>query len=128
MTVHPDSPEEPHGATQPAGLDERDRRALTEYLTVLENIGRAKDAPGLYLVVSHSGREYLLDMVTGACECADSAYRRPDGGCKHVRRVSFEIGQRQVPAAFADKVPSDFSRFVNGDPRIAATDGGTLAA
>ena len=38
-------------------LEPRDVRALTEYLTVLEDADRAAAADGLYLVVSQSGAE-----------------------------------------------------------------------
>lgn len=109
----------------PPSIDERDIRALTEYLTVLENIGRAKDAPGLYLVVSGSnGDEYLVDATSSVCECADYQYREPAGGCKHVRRVAFETGDRAVPAEYADMVPADFGKHVDTEPTFVATDGG----
>lgn len=44
-------------------VDDLDRRALTEYLTVLDDVGRARGAAELYLVVSRSGREYLADRA-----------------------------------------------------------------
>jgi len=81
----------------PAGLDERDVRALTEYLTVLNDIGRGRGADNLFLVVSESGSEYLVDRRTGRCGCPDAEHRDPDGGCKHVRRVAFVTGARPVP-------------------------------
>ncbi|MFB6087498.1 MAG: hypothetical protein ABEJ85_03165, partial [Haloarculaceae archaeon] len=46
--------------------DDRDVRAVTEYLTVLDDVGPAEDAPGLYYVVSQSGENYLVDARTGA--------------------------------------------------------------
>ena len=81
-----------------ATLDDRDVRALTEFHSVLDDIGRVKDAPGLYLVVSQSGCEYLVDAHDGGCECADSEYHNPDGGCKHLRRIKFATGLRPIPA------------------------------
>ncbi|MFC6723512.1 hypothetical protein ACFQE1_03725, partial [Halobium palmae] len=79
-------------------IDERDVRALTECPSVLADVGRTKDADDLYVVVSESGKEYLVDAREGACECADAEYRDPVGGCKHVRRVAFATGARDVPA------------------------------
>jgi len=78
-------------------LSERDVAALTEYMTVLGDVGRARDADGLFLVVAESGHEYLVDAASGACECDDAFYRDPDGGCKHVRRVAFATGRRAIP-------------------------------
>lgn len=82
----------------PAGLDDRDVRALTEYLTVLDDVGRVRGADDLFLVVSESGSEYLVDRRTERCGCPDAEHRDPDGGCKHVRRVAFATGARPVPA------------------------------
>lgn len=80
-------------------LDDRDVRALTEYLVVLPDVGRARGAPGLYVVYSQDGRHrYLVDIDTGACECDDSFYRDPRNGCKHVRRARYEFGERAIPA------------------------------
>lgn len=76
-------------------LDELDARALSQYLTVLDDIGRVRGAPNLYLVVSQSGSEYLVDARGGACECPDHEYR--DRICKHIRRVEFATGRRDVP-------------------------------
>jgi len=79
-------------------LDDRDVAALTEYMTVLEDVGDARGAPGLYSVVAQSGRQYLVDVESGACECDDSFYRDPDGGCKHARRARFATGMDEIPA------------------------------
>lgn len=87
MSVHTTPTVKPAGSP-----DERDVRALTQYLTVLPV------SSDLYEVVSQSGRAYVVDAREGVCTCADFAYRRPDGGCKHVRRVAFATGERPVPA------------------------------
>ena len=79
-------------------LEDRDVRALTEYMSVLSDIGMVAGADGLYTVVSESGRSYTVDIETGACDCDDAFYRNPDGGCKHVRRVQFATGRRSIPA------------------------------
>ena len=86
--------------TLPVGddLDQRDVDALTSCMTVLEDVGRARGAPGLYVVVSDSGRSYLVDVEGGCCECDDSLYRHPEGGCKHYRRVLLATGRRAIPA------------------------------
>lgn len=77
---------------------ELDRRAAEEYMTVLPNQGRARNAPGLFVVVTESGSEYLVDDYEGTCNCPDFKYRRgPDGRCKHLRRVEFATGARPAP-------------------------------
>ena len=62
-------------------------------------------ADGLYLVVSQSGSEYLVDYRTGRCGCPDAEHRDSEGGCKHVRRVAFATGDQSVPAVGVDVDP-----------------------
>lgn len=81
------------------GVDDRDVRAATRKLTVLPDEGPARDAPGLFTVVSDSGSEYLVDAVGGTCECPDHEYR--DVRCLHLRRVAFA----QDPARIPDAIP-----------------------
>lgn len=101
--------------------DERDIRALTEYLTVLP------DAPDLYEVVSQSGSSYTVDARDGACTCADYEYRQPAGGCKHVRRVEFATGSRPIPDAVpTEAIDEQLGRHVDTDERpVLLADGGT---
>jgi hypothetical protein len=75
---------------------ELDYRALSEYLTVLKDGDvRARSAENLYTVHSESGSTYLVDAELPACECADHEYRHRI--CKHIRRVEFATGRRDVP-------------------------------
>lgn len=103
-------------------LDKRDAAALTEYMTVLAEIGRARDAPGLFTVVGQNGGTYLVDTDTGACECPDSEYRAVR--CKHRRRVAFATGERDIPEwVDRDAVDPDIGEHVDGDDGLEA-DGG----
>lgn len=70
------------------GPESRTLRALTEPMSVLPDIGRAKGAEDLYLVVSSSGKEYLVDAHDWSCECPDATHR--DVRCKHQRRVALQ--------------------------------------
>jgi len=96
-----------------AELGERDIRALTEAMTVLDERAPAPaDAAGLYHVTTASGSSYTVDPDLGACECPDAEYR--DATCKHVRRVRFETGARQVPpSATRAGLDDDFRLFVS---------------
>jgi hypothetical protein len=69
--------------------------ALTRYMSVLPDEGRAKDAPGLYTVVSDSGKSYLVDERMGTCECPDHRYRERE--CIHLLRVAFATGAEPIP-------------------------------
>ena len=104
---------------------ERDRRALSQYLTVLEDVGRVRDADGLFLGVSQSGSEYLVDMREGACECDDHRYRGIK--CKHARRVEFATGMRPVPGDVDVQVDPQLGEHVVSPPRLAMPDGGIVA-
>lgn len=84
-----------HGIDE--GVDrELDSRALTEYMTVLDDgDDRARGVPGLYTVTTQSGSQYLIDTGLPACECPDFEYR--GRACKHIRRVMFATGRREFP-------------------------------
>jgi len=80
---------------------ELDRRAVSEYLTVLKDGDvRARSADSLYTVHSASGSTYLVDAELRACECPDHEYRNRI--CKHARRVEFATGRRDVPDVVDD--------------------------
>lgn len=107
-------------------IEPRDLRALTEYLTVLDDVGRVRGADGLYLVVSQSGKEYLFDAHEGACECPDAQYRGVR--CKHVRRVEFATGNRAILGSVdPSSIDEQIGLHVAGTPRVAVADGGTLS-
>jgi hypothetical protein len=112
-------------------LDDRDVSALTEIMTVLEDVGRVRDADGLYLVVTESGGSYTVDGREGRCTCPDAEYR--DATCKHQRRVAFATGARSVPAwVDRDAVDARLGEHVTAgadadtetDAPAVATDGG----
>lgn len=113
-------------------IDDRDVRALTSCLTVLPEYGRAAGADGLFMVVSDSGKEYLVDAHEGACECADYEYRAPAGGCKHVRRVAFATGERPIPEGVSsDAIDDLLGHHVEGGPNAGkpvAADGGKVVS
>jgi len=91
-------------------LDRRDVLALTQYLTVLDDLPEVAGDENHYIVVSESGREYVVDAGEGSCSCPDYRYR--DVRCKHVRRVEFATGERPIPAGI-DFDP-DLGRHVGG--------------
>ena len=99
------------------GLDELDARALTQYLTVLDDVDRVRDAPDLFLVVSESGSEYLVDARSGACKCPDHEYR--GRRCKHLRRVAFATGREPIPAwVDPDSVDDQLGLHVDDEPEF----------
>jgi hypothetical protein len=106
----------------------RTERALEQYLTVLPDIGRARGAADLYLVVSQSGSEYLVDLRDGVCECPDHEHRGVR--CKHLRRAAFATGEEPIPGDVLAAVDPDdqLGTHVAGGPQIAASDGGIVNA
>ncbi|WP_053966630.1 hypothetical protein [Haloarcula rubripromontorii] len=105
-------------------LEQRDVRALTEYMTTLPVGG------DMYSVTTQSGSEYRVDALEGRCTCPDKQYNLKDGElCKHERRVRFATGQWAIPAWIdADEVDAQLGQHVEGTPKVAATDGGVTLA
>jgi len=71
-------------------LEPRTRRALTEYMTVIE------EAPAIFSISTQSGSEYTVDLREPACTCPDFQHREEVTECKHIRRVRMEVGQVDV--------------------------------
>lgn len=101
-------------------LEQRDVRALTEYMTTLPLGG------DVYSVTTQSGSEYRVDALKGRCTCPDKQYNLEDGElCKHERRVRFATGQWAIPAwVDADEIDTQLGEHVEETPKVAATDGG----
>lgn len=105
-------------------LEQRDVRALTEYMTTLSLGG------DVYSVTTQSGSEYRVDALEGRCTCPDKQHNLEDGElCKHERRVRFATGEWAVPA-WADRSAIDpqIGEHVSGTVQVAASDGGDLLA
>jgi len=121
------NPPETAQSAELTALPDRTQDALTEVMSVLDDIGLARGAPDLYLVVSSSGSEYLVDTREGTCECPDDEYREIT--CKHRRRVAFATGERPIPGwVQRDRLDDHFGEHVDGTPRFSATDGGVAQA
>ena len=110
-----------------AAPNSRTVSALTEVMTVLDSIGRARNADALFLVNSGSGSEYLVDTRTGSCECKWKQYN-PGEECKRQKRVAFATGERPIPQwVDDDALDGQFGLHVDGEPRQAVADGGVTA-
>lgn len=138
MTTYETSGQESSGTDD---VEPRTRRAVTEYISILEDGPGVDGADGLYLAVSHSGESYVLDHRTGACECPDAEYNlSPGEKCKHQRRLEVILGDREIPDAIdADDVDPQLGEHIDvnetpaatdatGDETAVATDGGIVVA
>jgi predicted nucleic acid-binding Zn finger protein len=77
-----------------ATLEGRDVRALTQPMDVYPNDPDA--AAPWEVAVYHGGEQYVVNTEVGFCPCPDAHYRGAE--CKHLRRVAFEVGDREIPA------------------------------
>lgn len=119
----------------PESIDTEPRtvRALTEYHSVLADVGSVRDAPDMFTVVSQSGKSYTVDSRSGSCTCPDATHNldvEASERCKHARRVAFATGERAIPAgvATAVDVDPDLGQHVDGSLRFVAADGGIIEA
>ncbi|MDS0280322.1 hypothetical protein NDI85_21285 [Halomicroarcula sp. S1AR25-4] len=78
-----------------AQLDDRDVKALTEPMDIYADDPATRDEQ---VAVYNHGTRYVIDLVAETCTCPDMLHRRPDGGCKHCRRIQFLRGEREIPA------------------------------
>ncbi|GAB7095199.1 hypothetical protein JCM30237_23520 [Halolamina litorea] len=102
-----------NGATESGQreLDRRDELALTQYLTVIDDLPAVAGDDDRYVVVSESGAAYVVDLGASTCTCPDYRYR--GGRCKHIRRVEFATGERPIPP-WVEGVDPDLGRHVGG--------------
>lgn len=108
-------------------IDNRTERALTEYMTVLDEGG------DIYTVVGENENgAYQVDARKGRCTCADHKHR--NARCKHLRRVAFALGEEAIPSE-VDDVDPQLGDHVGGEPITAearadegavASDGGVI--
>ena len=78
-------------------LSDRDVRALTEYMTVLEDIDHVRGADDMYIVVTEN--QYTVDLLEGTCDCPDAMYNlAPNEACKHEKRTRYATGDLPIPA------------------------------
>ena len=99
-----DQPDSATASTNRLSLDDRTCRALLEAQSV-EAL-----APGMYLVYSENGTEYVVDIDGGACTCPDFRYRNVE--CKHLRRARLEAGDADT-AALAERVDAGIEAIDN---------------
>ena len=93
-------PQNDAGAATPSPLTKREARALTERLFVTTNAPEVEGADEMFVVYNEAGGRYTVDLRTTSCQCRDHQYRcaSVEGmHCKHVHRVLFRTGAKQVP-------------------------------
>lgn len=112
-----------------APLADRDVRALTECMTVLDDTPTVCGADGIYKVVSQSGQSYTVDAYGKSCTCPDACHN--DHVCKHQRRVMFACGMHPIPGGLnRDAFDDHLGEQVAATPRVGqvVTDGGPSLA
>jgi hypothetical protein len=76
---------------------------------------------GVYEVHSQSGNIYEVDVVSSSCTCPDWQDRKPEGGCKHLRRVDMEIKAGAVPRPDGH-LPEELLIDGSGNDLVACTE------
>ena len=113
---NPDSTASEEPRTDDTELDPRTRRAREEDMDVSM---LAKG--GVYEVHSQSGNIYEVDVVSSSCTCPDWQDRKPEGGCKHLRRVDVEIKAGAAPRPDGH-LPEELPLDGSGDDLAACTE------
>ena len=72
-------------------IDARDVRAITEDIQL-----HPHPEDGKYRVYGSGGDEYIVALPDETCTCMDYQKREPEGGCKHIRKVQFATGARDI--------------------------------
>jgi len=113
-------------ALSPGEFPERAARALTESMTVLDDRLDKDLRDEEFAVVTPTGT-YTVDAIAETCDCPDALHRAPDGGCKHIWRVTLARGHRPIPAWIDDRSAIDpqLGQHLSASPRIATADGRT---
>ena len=113
---NPDSTASKEPPTDDTELDPRTRRAREEDMDV-----SLLAKGGVYEVHSQSGNIYEADVVSSSCTCPDWQDRKPEGGCKHLRRVDVEIKAGAVPQPDGH-LPEELLTNRSGDDLTACTE------
>jgi hypothetical protein len=118
---------EPNSDTQEqVEIAGRTERAFTDVMRVRQDKGRADGADGLFIVETHieadddtEQTDYLVDAQQGRCECPDHEHR--NSRCKHIRRVDFATGRKEIPRPVWDAVSTQpwFGATTEGQPTLA---------
>lgn len=69
------------------GDEKRQCRARTDRMVVIPDLDRWGLCTGLYWVRTTGGLYRVDVQQQRACDCPDAEYNRPEGGCKHRRRI-----------------------------------------
>ena len=112
---------------KPAGsFEKRSADALTSCMIVLEDLSEVADDPEKYAVVSDSGSMYIVDTRARTCDCEDMLFRRPDGGCRHLRRIDYARGAVPIPG-WVDRsaIDDDLGQHLAAEPLIVNVNGRT---
>jgi hypothetical protein len=109
-------------------IDDRDRRALIECMSVIPKGGDVFEVHG------ENDGSYRVDTRQDRCTCPDHEHRGTH--CKHLRRACFASGQRPIPPQIdSDEIDDLLGEHCDGEPyfsragtssnssRAAATDG-----
>lgn len=77
----------------------RSARARTQQMVVIPQVDPNGECIGMYDVHSlESEKVYTVVLDLSDCSCKDMEFNRPEGGCKHLKRVAIGITETGLPA------------------------------
>ena len=94
----------------------REARAATEHLLV-DTVTPETDETGLVHVYSTEGKQYVVDLESGACSCPDAEYNlNVEHGerCKHAVRAEIVTGRRGLPPVDVEAVDDRLRERLDG--------------
>ena len=100
-------------------IDDRTARAVREPMVVVPpSLAPAANTFRVYT----DAETHRVEAPSWSCSCSDYAYRHPDGGCKHVRRVKLATGVVAAPAELRPVSDPNLGDLCAEGPRWAARD------
>ena len=111
LTLDGDGPKPGREAARLTDGEKRARKAHTQAMLVQPQTDSDGFCTGMYDVHRPGGTSYVVDLLDedgGRCTCPDHQHR-PEIGCKHIRRVTGESAEGDLP-----KPGQDATEYLHG--------------
>jgi len=100
-------------------IDDRTRRAVREPMLI---VPPSLWPPSNTFAIYTDDEQYVVEANPWRCTCGDYEHRRPDGGCKHIRRVRLVTGVDPAPESLRPVSDPNLGDLCADGPRWEARD------